>query len=149
LLFGLFPLKLAGKEEMEMTPSPVVVGLTLCDYVIVEERTKKVSLIGTFTGLSVPELPAQPLPFSVFAVLTDAEGDGTVELKVRSLDTDEEVYSFQNSLHFPDKLTEVLFSLRIRQILFPVSGYYEFTLLVDGEWVAGKRLHVYQREEQP
>jgi hypothetical protein len=31
-----------------MIPPPIALGLALCDYVIVEERTKKVSLIGRF-----------------------------------------------------------------------------------------------------
>jgi hypothetical protein len=33
-----------------MIPTPVALGLTLCDYVIVEEGTKKESLIGTFAA---------------------------------------------------------------------------------------------------
>ncbi len=42
-----------------MGPRPVVLGLSLWDYVLVEERTKKVSLIGMFTGLGVSDFPTQ------------------------------------------------------------------------------------------
>ena len=131
-----------------MTPAPMVLGLSLCNYVIIEERTRNASLIGAFTGLSLPEFPARPLPFSVFAVLTGGQGDATVEVAVTRLDTGEEVYSYQNMLRFPEKLTEVRFLLHIQQLLFPVPGSYDFTLLVDGQWVASRRLRVYQREEQ-
>jgi len=88
-------------EGIKMEPRPVVLGLTLCDYFLVEERTKKESLTGTFTGLGVADFPAQVLPFSVFAMLTDGLGSATI--------------------------------------------IYQFTLTLDGEWLASRRLHVYQR----
>src|ERR1700724_3349625 len=90
-----------------MAAQPVALGLTLCDYVSVEERTKKVSLIGCFTGLAVSRFPAIAQPFCVFAVLTDGLGDGTIDLVVFQLDTGEEVFSYRSPISFPDKLTEV------------------------------------------
>ncbi len=129
-----------------MGPRPIVVGMSLCDYVIVEERTKKLSLIGTFTGLGVPHFPALVAPFSVFAVLTDGLGGATMELLVTHMDTNEETYSHQASLTFPDKVTEVSYHLRLRQFVFPAAGTYQFTLLLDGEWMAQRRLRVYHRE---
>jgi hypothetical protein len=123
--------------------SPLALGLTLCDYVITEEKTKKVSLIGTFSGLGATQFPAHALPFSVFAVLTDAVGDVTIKLSVVRLETDEEVLTREMTAHFPDKLTEVRVHFRILQGVFPAAGWYQFTLLADGEWVAQRRLRVY------
>jgi hypothetical protein len=57
-----------------MASRPVAIGMTLCDYVIVEEKTKKVSLIGAFTGMRVSRFPSDPSPFSVYAALTDGLG---------------------------------------------------------------------------
>jgi hypothetical protein len=130
---------------MKMDPRPVVLGLSLCDYVIVEERTKKVSLIGTFTGLAVADFPAHVPPFSAFAVLTDGLGSATMELLATHMDTNEEVYSHQAAITFPDKLTEISYHLRVHQCVFPAPGIYQFTLTLDGEWIAQRRLRVYQR----
>ncbi len=121
--------------------------MTLCDYVIVEEKTKKVSLIGSFTGMKVSHFPSTPAPFSVYAALTDGLSDVTIELIVSRLDTEEEIYSFRNTTHFPDKLAEVRFHLRLTQCSFPVAGHYQFTLLADGEWLAHRRLRVYLEGE--
>jgi hypothetical protein len=51
-----------------MPPTPVAPGLSLCDYLIVDERNK-VSLIGTFTGVSTAEVPATLPPFCTYALL--------------------------------------------------------------------------------
>ena len=129
-----------------MVPRPNVLGLTLCDYVIVEERTRKVSLIGTFTGIAANRFPVIAQPFSVFAVLTDGLGDATMGLSILRLETDEEIFVYHTPVHFPDKLAEVSFHARLRQCSFPAAGHYLFTLLVDREWVAQRRIQVYTKE---
>jgi hypothetical protein len=53
-----------GREGSSMKSMPVAIGLHLCDYLIVEDRTRKVSLVGTFTGLPMAELPGVTPPFS-------------------------------------------------------------------------------------
>jgi hypothetical protein len=65
-----------------MVPVPVAVALSVCEKVIVEEGTKNVSLISTFSRLRVTEFPARPQPFCVFATLLDGEGDATVSLEI-------------------------------------------------------------------
>jgi Family of unknown function (DUF6941) len=84
-----------------MIPPPVALGLALCDYVILEERTKKVSLIGRFGSFSVPRFPAAVAPFSVYALLTDGLGDARVELVVLRMDTDQGVFVYRGSFAFP------------------------------------------------
>jgi hypothetical protein len=130
-----------------MIPPPSAIGLTLCDYVILEEGTRKISLVGSFTGLQVLGFPSVPQRFSVFAVLTDGMGDGTIELAVTQLETDQEIYSVRRSVHFPDRFMEVRVLFRVGQCSFPVPGTYLFTLLVDGDWIAHRRLRVYSSEE--
>lgn len=132
-----------------MARQPVALGLTLCDYVIVEERTRKVSLIGAFTGLGVPEFPATIPPFSVFAVLTEAAGDVTMKVVMTHMETNEEVYIHAGILHFADPVAEVYYHLRLRQRVFPAPGLYLFALFADGELIAQRRLRVYQREIEP
>ena len=131
-----------------MVSPPVAVGLTLCDYVLVEERTRKVSLIGSFTGIGVLSFPAVVPPFSVFAVLTDGLGNGTIELGVSRLDTNEQVANYRTPVHFPDKLAEVFFHIRLHQCSFPAPGHYQFTLLADGQWLAQRRIRVYTRGDE-
>jgi len=127
----------------------VALGLTLCDYVIVEEKTKKVSLIGCFTGIAANHFPAAVQPFSVFAVLTDGLGDATIKLSVSRLDTQEEVLTRQMAYRFPDRLVEVRVHFRITQAVLPDPGWYQCTLFVDGQWVAHRRVNVYLSQGLP
>ncbi len=129
-----------------MVPRPIAAGLMLCDYVVVEEGTRKISLIGSFSGVRVPSFPFVRPQFCVFASLTDGLGDAMAELAVTHLDSDEEIYSFQRSVRFPDRFTEVRILIRLAAFRFPAPGSYLFTLLIDGEWVAHRRIRVYQGE---
>jgi hypothetical protein len=131
-----------------MAVQPVAVGLVLCDQVIVEERTRKASLIGTFAGIRATSFPALADPFSVFAVLTDGSGDVTISLVVSRLDTGENFFTSRSQLSFSDPLAEVQYHLRLKRFLLPAPGHYQFTLLADGEWVAHRRIRVYSQEEQ-
>jgi hypothetical protein len=119
--------------------------MTLCDYVIFEEKTGKVSLIGGFNSISADRFPVVAQPFSVFATLNKGFGDGTINLVISRLDTGQDVFDYRGKIRFPDKLTLVFFHARLRQCRFPAPGQYQFTLLVDGEWVAQRRLQVQLR----
>jgi hypothetical protein len=132
-----------------MVPPPLVLGLTLCDYVIVEERTRKVSLIGCLTAITAERFPAAYGPLHVFATLTDGLGDATTAVTLTRLDTNAGVVLHRGSLHLPDKLAEVIFHVRIPRCPFPVPGEYELGLAVDGEEVSRRKLRVYLREEHP
>ncbi len=131
-----------------MTPTPIAIGLILCDRVIVDKDTYCPSAIGIFTGLAVEHFPSDPQRFSVFAVLTDAKGEGRGRLVVYRLDDhwqrQEEIYSTENTIRFPDRFTVVNFNQRVRSIRFAIAGYYEAVLFIDGDEVAHRRIKVYQ-----
>jgi Family of unknown function (DUF6941) len=128
-----------------MVPRPNAIGLTLCDYVIIEERTKKVSLIGGFTSIRVTAFPAV-VPFCVYAALIDGLGEASVELTVTHLDTDTEVYRLVRTMQFLDRLVEARALFRLRECTFPAAGTYLFTLLIDHEWVAQRQIRVSSEE---
>ena len=130
-----------------MIPPPIALGLTLCDYILLEAGTGKVSLIGTFSGIRGVRFPLIPAPFCIFASLTGGAGDATVELAAIDLETNEEVLSQQAVLHFPDRFTEVYAVYRQIQCEFPKPSTYLFTMLVDGDWIAHRRLRVSSKEK--
>jgi hypothetical protein len=131
-----------------MTPKPVAVGLMLCGQTIIDKDTGSPSAIGIFTGLAVERFPSDPQRFSVFGVLTDAQGSGRLRLAVFRLDQhwlrQEEIYAGQYPIRFPDRFAVVNVNLRLRQIRFPAAGTYEFVLFVDADEVAHRRTRVYQ-----
>lgn len=42
-----------------MVPQPVVLGLLICDHVIIEEGTRKTTLVGTFESIRAGGFPTQ------------------------------------------------------------------------------------------
>lgn len=129
-----------------MVPPPIALGLMLCEKILVEEGTKNVTLVNTFTTIRVESFPSPPQHFAVYVALTSGQGQATMELTATRLDTDEEVYSYQNTVLFPDRLAEVRVLVRVNGCSFPSAGKYQLTLLIDGEWIAHRHLHVTEKE---
>lgn len=130
-----------------MTPAPTAIGLFLCEQVIVDRHTGSPSPINVFTGMAVERFPSEPRRLSVFAALTDGLGSGTMAFMGNRLDTGDRFFARQYPIHFPDRGVVVNIHLRIRELLFPVAGWYEFQLLVDGDLVGQRKLKVYQTRE--
>jgi hypothetical protein len=120
--------------------------LTICEKALVEEGTKNVSLKSTFTKIVVEEFPSLPQRFVVYSVLTGGLGDGTMDLVVTHLETDEETYANRFPVHFPDRVAEVRVLFRVNRCIFPLPGEYVITLLLDGEWLAHRQIRVVEQE---
>jgi hypothetical protein len=123
-------------------PPPLVLGLIVCDYLLIEEGTRKISLIGSFRELEVARLPGVARPFVVYTMLTDGSGDATIEVVIRRLNTDEQIYSASRPFTFDDRLSVLDVSFDVHNCPFPAAGRYEVSLQVDDEEVAKRRLLV-------
>jgi hypothetical protein len=132
-----------------MTQTPIPVGLILCDHVLVEQGTKKISIIGSFRRVDVEQFPAKLPPFFLYAELTDGLGSGIMESVLSRLETDEQVFSYRTPIRFSDQLSVLRTRLRISNCTIPSSGAYQFMLLVDGMFVAQRQLQVFLRTDSP
>jgi hypothetical protein len=133
-----------ARKELIMMPQPVALGLTLCDYVIIEKTTEKTSLIGHFHRIRLAAFPGMAPPFSVYATLTGAEGAGRITLEIQNLRTVELLYVYEQVVQFPNRLAQVRVLFRLKQCEFPESGAYQANLLADGQWIAQQRFEVLQ-----
>jgi hypothetical protein len=129
-----------------MREIPVVVGLMLCDQVIVDKDTYKPCLIGVFTGLAVQDFD-EPQRFSAFVALTNGQGSVDLELRCQRLDTGEGIYRQAYKAYFPDPLAVLNVNIRVRSIRFPEAGWYDFEICVNGELVGQRKIRVYSTSE--
>ena len=125
-----------------MSQRPVVLGLLLCEQVIVEEGTRNVTLVNCFTKRKAEQFPSEENRFNLFAALTDGLGDVTLEVAIERLDEPGEVYRRSHLVRFTDPLMEVRFILRITHCTFPAAGVYEASLSIDGEPIGQHRFQV-------
>lgn len=132
-----------------MIQRPVTISLILCETVIVDEQTKNVTPVNCFRKRRVIGFPSDPFPFIVLAWLTDGMGRGRLEVVIQQLASDELDVVHQTSVpcEFTDPRSEVRFTLRIRDCVFPLAGAYEVALLADGELLAHKRLVIFSEED--
>lgn len=129
-----------------MAELPITRGVFLCEKVIVEERTRKVSLINCFTKLYVDAFPSSPQQFNVFAIFVNGNGTVPVRLVVTKVETeledDTDVFEFVGTLRFTGPLQELRTLIPINNLVFDVAGGYEITLESNGEFLAQTRLEL-------
>lgn len=111
---------------------------------IVDKDTNKPCLIGVFTGLAVEDF-ATPQRFSAFTALTNGRGNQLIDFVGMRLDDGDQIYKRTYSVTFPDPLIVVNLSIRVRNIVFPEPGWYDFVLRAADEPIAQRRLNVYQQ----
>jgi hypothetical protein len=125
-----------------MVPAPIALGLTLCESIIIAEGTRRVSSINGFNRMQASSFPYDASPFYALATLTGGQGEAEITLVITHLETDEEVYSLLERAFFPDRFAEVRITLPLPDVTFPEPGHYLFTLLVDDDWIAHRRVRV-------
>lgn len=134
-----------------MKPVPIVSAFLVCDSVIKDADTGKVSLIGLFNAINVSQFPAVHPSLALFASLTDAEGEYDVRVDL--------VHVASNTLtaRFPppdkppmriasdERLNYTDLIVRLQGLRFDEPGEYEFRLFVDGKLIALRRFWVRQQ----
>src|SRR5947208_16835519 len=124
-----------------MTP-PVAISLVICDQVIIEQVSLKVSLIGIFDRLRVDQFPSEPQRLSVFATFNDYVGECTMDLDVARMDTGDSIHHQSHRTYFTDKVQPVHVHLSLKRFVFPVAGAYQFSLSWRGAPLIHKRIQV-------
>lgn len=126
--------------------TPVAIGLLLCEQVIMEHETRNLTPVNCFSRRYYDSFPTADA-FVVFAILIDGTGEMSLEVVVERLDTMDEVYRREVPVHFDSPLNELRCILRIRDCSFPQPGQYQVSLLVGGEWLAHRKIVLFERGE--
>ncbi|HTO12362.1 MAG TPA: hypothetical protein VMQ51_12380 [Candidatus Binatia bacterium] len=130
-------------------PHPSLNAMLLCDLTIREHGSGKISLIGVFENISAARFPVVHRALSVYAKLTDAEGDYTIRLELLRLDDSHMVAQGTLKATFADRMSpgELIFNLENLGLERP--GRYEFRLYAEDRFVAGKSFTVIQSGPAP
>jgi len=125
-------------------PHPSLNAMLLCDLTIREHGSGKISLIGVFENISSSRFPVVHRTLSVYAKLTDAEGDYTIRLELIRLEDSHVVAQGALKATFADRMApgELIFNLENLGLERP--GRYEFRLFAEERFVAAKTFTVIQ-----
>jgi len=129
-------------QEAGMVHLPNAWGLILCEQAVIEEKTRNVTLVNSFSRLRCPSFPSPASRFVAYALLSGGLGDATMSLVVSRLDTFEDIHEAGWQMKFRDRLRPIRLVLRLSHLSFPEPVPYQFSLLADGEEVAQSVLEV-------
>jgi hypothetical protein len=122
---------------------PVVKAFLVCDYIIHEQGTNKKSLVGVFHTIGASRIPCRHGQLSIYANITEAEGQYVFELLLVNLKDGSEIgRGATPSLKVPDRLETTELAFKLQNVVFPVAGKYEFRLIANGDLIAQKEVTV-------
>jgi len=131
-----------------MNHRPIAIGMVLCDQVIVEEGTHNVTPVNCFNHRELDVLPGESTFFAV-VWLADGEGELATQIVVQRLDTLDEVYRYARTFRFTNRLQESRCVAKIRDCKFPVAGYYQVSLIIEGDLIAHRKFRVHVKGAKP
>jgi hypothetical protein len=127
---------------------PHVLAMVICDMVIDDRISGKKSLIGLFDAIATNVLPCSVNELHVFLALTDGYGTLKTRLRCARASSDEELFTTEQEVTFPDPLTVVEMNLGFCGCEFPEAGEYRFQLYAGQNLLCERKFHVSLVEEQ-
>jgi hypothetical protein len=110
---------------------PTAFSLILCAKIKSIPTEKGVDLQDVFHAFYLLRFPSSPPHFTVYTALFDGVGEGTMELAVWRLETEEDLYFNRRWVAFPGRGYVVNFELLVKRLILPAPGRYGFSLRFD------------------
>ncbi len=127
---------------------PILLAFVLCDQIIREMGTNKLSLIGTFNGIFANNFPCTHPALSVYIAITEGRGKVPCKLRMTSLSNDQIIFELPGQIDFvgPTHVGELVFQLQ--QIRFEEPGVYAVEFLAGGEVLGSRKLNAQKLEQK-
>jgi hypothetical protein len=128
---------------------PILLALVICDTVIREAGSGKLSLIGTFSGIFSTSFPMTHHSLSVYIAITEGRGRMKCRLRLVSLDDNNVVFELPGDIEFggPMNVGEMVFQWN--QVRFEKPGVYAFEFWVGNELLGSRKLHAQKVDKPP
>jgi hypothetical protein len=116
------------------TPYPL--AILLCDQIIVDEISKKKTLVGIFDLIYAKQFPIIHRPLSAYVRLTDAEGKYDFRMDYVQVKTDKRLgHAEIPAVSIPDRLKAHELVMEFPPIKIPKPGDYEFRLWANNRYL--------------
>jgi hypothetical protein len=127
---------------MPLIQRPNAVGIFLCRLIVVEEKTRNLTLANSMQNMEFDRFPTPPTPMEVYTLLTDGLGDVALDLVVSRCATLEPIYVRSAQVTFQTPLRKVGMRWHVHSCSFPFPGNYEFALQANGETITQQIIQV-------
>ncbi len=123
-------------------PTPSVLSINVCDSIIRDEITKKISLIGLFSVIRANSFPCTHPSLHVYVALTNGHGKYQTDLRFISLEDNKIIAGMRGPLEFPNPLQVVEINVCWQQLRFEKAGEYVVQVLCDNAPVGERKFIV-------
>jgi len=121
---------------------PILLSMSLCDLIIRDQQTHKVSLINLFNEVRAQHFPCQHPRLHVYVCLTNGRGNYQGRLAFVDTQTDTTLAKLEGPVVFHSPLQVVEMNFELNALPLPHEGEYRFEFLCDGEPVGARNLRV-------
>ncbi len=125
---------------------PKTFGMVLCDSMEVNLQAGRTSLVGLFNARRFRGFPSLVERFTMFTVLHDGVGEGTIELVLTSMETEADIHISRKWIKFPGRGELVNLEMPLKNVVFSSPGRYMLTLRFDTQYVTHRYLQIFQSE---
>ena len=130
------------RSKAAQRPIPSVLSINICDAIIRDETTKKVSLIGLFNTINANSLPCTHPQMHVHVALTNGHGKYKTEVRFVSMKTERPIAGMVGDLEFPSPLHVVEINARWQGLRFEEAGVYLVQVLCNDDIVGDRKFRV-------
>ncbi len=125
-------------------PTPVLKAMLVCDQAIRDEFTHKFSVIGIFDKILARTFPATHPQLTVYARITDAEGEYNFRLELINLENNQKLGEGTLAAEVNDRMEMYTLIFNLHGLQFQSPGSYEFRLFSDSEFIGHHSFQVTQ-----
>lgn len=132
-----------------MPVKPIILAVILCDSVIRESGTNKLSLIGTFNGIFAANFPCTHPSLCIYIAITEGRGKVPCKLRLIALEDNQLVFDLPGQIDFggPTSVGEMVFQLQ--HVRFEKTGVYAIEFWAGDDLLASRRLNAQKLEHPP
>lgn len=127
---------------------PLCVALILCNDVIEDKRTGNKTLVGLFSGIATPSLPAVHPRMFLMASLTSGTGEWRFSFRV-SAPSGREVMRIEETVPLMDPLIGHDLVVELRNLPLEEEGVHFVDFFLDGVATANRRFTVQVTQNPP
>jgi len=129
-------------QQQPPKPGPTVLAINICDYVIRDEVTKKVSLVGLFTTIRANSFPCMHPVLHVYVAVTNGHGHYDAEIRFVNLAKNEPLLGITGPVDLPDPLQVAEMHFCFQQVTFARPGEYAVEVLFDKQVIGARKFRV-------
>ena len=116
--------------------TPYLLAIVVCDNVIIDERSKKKTLVGLFDSINSRAFPANHPALSIFVRVIDAEGLYSFRFDYVNVEDDTLINrAVIPDVTIPDRLIAHDLVMEVPGIGIPKPGEYEFRIFANERYI--------------